>query len=232
LNAHPALYWGSAGYDLESAWLAIGDDNGEPPRGTLRVGHHEFDTTGVLGVSGAGASQKAFPGWLTIPSTRDLATGRRWHLFFAWALLANAAIYLIAGLAGGHFRRDLLLSRSERSPTRLAQDLWNHLRLRFPAGEATRVYNPLQKVSYLAVIGVIAPVIVVTGLGMSPAIDAIAPSVLSVLGGRQSARSLHFIAVNLLLLFFVVHIAALMAVGVWNELRSMLTGRYVIKAEN
>jgi len=172
----------------------------------------------------------AFPGWLTIPSYRDLATGRHWHFLFAWILVLNGLLYLIAAVFTRHLSRDILPSAAELSPRRLATELWHHLQLKFPRGEAARHYNPLQKIAYTGFVLVLAPLVVLTGLTMSPGIDAIAPWLLDLFAGRQSARSLHFIAVNLILLFVVAHLGALIAVGVWTELRSMLTGRYIIKA--
>ncbi len=198
LNAHPALYWGEGGFDPAHSWFHI------PTHG----------------------AQTAFPGWLTLPSYRDLATGRRWHFLFAWMLVINGAIYLLYSLVSRHLWRDLLPSAAELSPGRLAHELWQHLRLRFPEGEAARHYNTLQKLTYAGVVLLVAPLVVLTGLTMSPGFDAIAPFLLDLFGGRQSARSLHFIAVNLLVLFLIAHLGALLAVGVWNELRSMITGRY------
>ena len=229
-NAHPSLYWGQAGFSPADAWLTVGTDARDPERGMLRIGQTAIHTTGVLGVfrEQGVVMAKAMPGWLTIPSRRDLASGRRWHFFFAWVLVINGAIYLSTAIVGGHLRRDLWPARAEVSLKHLAADLLNHLRLRFPRGEAARHYNILQKLSYLAVILVLGPLIVLTGLTMSPGFNAVAPFLLDAFGGRQSARSLHFLAANLLLLFFIVHIAALLAVGVWNELRSMITGRFVL----
>lgn len=233
LNAHPALYWGDAGFDFDSAWIAIGNDGGDPPRGLLRLGARIFDTTGVLGVFGDedNVDVKAFPSWLTIPSYRDLATGRRWHVFFAWAFLVNGIIYLVFAAVSGHLKRDLFPDRVELAPRALIADARNHFQLRDPGGEAGRHYNSLQKVSYLAVILGLAPLIVLTGLAMAPGIDAPAPLLVEWLGGRQSARSLHFIAATLLVFFFVVHIGALLAAGVWNHLRSMVTGRFVVASK-
>ena len=173
----------------------------------------------------------AFPGWMLLPGYRDLATGRHWHFLFAWVLVLNGLLYLAASLLTGHLTRDLIPSFAELSPRRLATELWHHLKLQFPQGEAARTYNPLQKIFYAAVVLFVIPLVVLTGLTMSPGFDAIAPWLLDLFGGRQSARSLHFIGVNLLLAFVVVHLAALLAVGVFNELRSMITGRYVIKME-
>ena len=173
----------------------------------------------------------AFPGWLLLPGHRDLATGRHWHFLFAWVLVINGLIYLLAALVTRHLTRDIVPSVAELAPRRLAADLWHHLRLQFPTGEAARHYNPLQKIFYAGVLLVVIPLVVLTGLTMSPGFDAVAPWLLDLFGGRQSARSLHFIGVNLILVFLVAHLGALLAVGVWNELRSMITGSYVIRVE-
>ena len=104
LNAHAALYWGQTGFDRARAWLEIGDDGADPPHGTLRIGTATIYTTGLLGVfkNADGYEYKAFPGWITIPSWRDLATGRRWHFLFAWILVINGLIYLITSIATRH----------------------------------------------------------------------------------------------------------------------------------
>ncbi len=169
-----------------------------------------------------------FPGWATIPSFRDLATARRWHFFFAWVLVASSSTYLVFGLINRHIQRDLLPSRSEVAPRHVIRDIWNHLRLRFPTGEAARHYNVLQKLAYLGVIFGLAPVILVTGLSMSPGFDAACPWLVSLLGGRQSARTIHFAAAMLVALFILVHLVMVVLAGPWNEVRSMITGRYVL----
>jgi thiosulfate reductase cytochrome b subunit len=233
-NAHPALYWAEAGFDPNSAVFAIGDSGDENnPRGWLQVGSLRLDTTGLLGVSNQGdaLAVQAFPGWSTIPSWRDLSTGRRWHFFFAWVFVLNGLLYLSASIFTGHLRRDLFPRLAELSPRNIARSIWNHLRLRHPTGEAALRYNVLQKLSYVAVIFILIPMIALTGWAMSPGLNAAVSWLPELLGGRQSARLLHFVAANLLVLFVVVHLLALLSVGVWNELRAMVTGRYVVPEE-
>ncbi|MBK7902783.1 MAG: cytochrome b/b6 domain-containing protein [Proteobacteria bacterium] len=233
-NAHPALYWGDTGYDPSAAVLAIGDSGDESDlRGWLLIGSHRFDTTGILGVSNSDGAAHAipFPAWATIPSWRDLATGRRWHFLAAWVLVLNGLLYLVSSVATGHLRRDLLPQLAELSPRNIARALWDHLRLRHPRGEAALRYNVLQKLAYVAVIVVFVPMIVLTGWAMSPGLNAAAPWLPELFGGRQSARLLHFVAANLLVLFVIVHLLALLAVGVWNELRAMITGHFVVPEE-
>lgn len=224
-NAHPRLYWGAYGANLDPAWLEIGTAEG---RGFLRVGETRLDTTGVLGVSTqAGRLQAiAFPGWATIPSTYDLALARRWHLSFAWALALGLAAYAVASLANGHLWRDLRPRPAELSPRHLWAEVAAHARLRFPTGEAARSYNTLQKLAYLVVLLLLLPTMVLSGLAMSPAMNATWPWLLELFAGRQSARSVHFITTWLIVGFVVVHLLMVLLAGPVNEVRSMITGRY------
>jgi len=185
----------------------------------------------LLGVSRSDgqATARAFPGWLTLPSFQDLALGRRWHFFFAWCFVVNGIGYASYGLLSGHFRRDLMPARRDLAPRHLWQEIADHARLRFPKGEAARRYNPLQKLSYIAIVAVLLPTMVLTGLTMSPGIDAAFPPLLDLFGGRQSARTIHFITASLVVLFVAVHLAMVVLSGVWNNVRSMITGRYAIE---
>jgi thiosulfate reductase cytochrome b subunit len=201
-NAHPRLYWGQYGANTDAAFIQIGSQHAP--------------------------AEKAFAPWATLPSWQDLAGGRRWHFFFAWVLVFSSALYLLASFSNGHIRRDLLPSRAEISPGHLARELWNHLRLKF----AARHYNTLQKLAYLGVIFVLAPMMLVTGLTMSPGIDAAAPWLLDLLGGRQSARTLHFLTAMLIVLFIVVHLVMVLLAGPLNELRSMITGRFEVPPDS
>ncbi|MGH6834490.1 MAG: cytochrome b/b6 domain-containing protein [Methylocella sp.] len=235
--AHPALYWGQSGADADRPAFEIGADDSRdgPPVGFARIGSSKFETAGILGASRNASGEvvrRAFPRWVTLPSWRDLALGRRWHFFFAWAFVANLLVYFAAGLVNGHLRRDLLPSRQQLRPRSLLQDIGNHLRLKFPRGEAARQYNPIQKLAYLGVIGVLLPLMILTGLTMSPGMDAILPWLVDLFGGRQSARTVHFIAASLILLFVFVHVAMVFLAGPINELRSMITGRFLITVED
>ena len=228
-NAHPNLYWGKSGADPERAAFEITSKNSPQgdPVGLLRVGKHQINSTGVLGVSNDG-SERAFPGWATIPGERFLAAGRRWHFFFAWLLVINSTVYFAVSLARGHLKRDLLPTRIQLSPSHLIRDLWNHLQLKFPSGEAAKRYNALQKITYLGVLFILAPTILATGLTMSPGMDAGFPWLLDLFGGRQSARTVHFICAALVVAFIAVHLIMVLLAGPINELRSMITGRYVL----
>jgi thiosulfate reductase cytochrome b subunit len=228
-NAHPALYLGSAS-DFDNPVLAMRPmmhDN--QIYGVTTLLGWQFDTTGVFGLSGnaeTGYEDRAFPWWATLPGYRDLSMGRRWHFFFAWLFLFNGLAYLLWSLGSGHLRRDL--APSGRELKRLGASLWDHLRLRFPKGDEAKRYNVLQKLAYLAVALLLLPLMLLTGLAMSPGMDAAFPILLEIFGGRQSARTIHFITASAIVLFFVVHIVMVLITGVWNNLRSMITGRYVV----
>jgi thiosulfate reductase cytochrome b subunit len=226
-NAHPALYWGQKS-TFATPWVWI--DGREKPNGEFegftKIGGAEFTTTGVLGFSGDPGESRAFPAWATIPSYRDLASGRRWHFFFAWLFVINGLVYLAWSLIGGHLRRDLWPTRAQLSPRHILHEIATHARLRFPRGEEARTYNVLQKLTYLAVILVLLPLMLLTGLSMSPGFNAAAPWLLDVFGGRQSARTVHFLSAGLIVLFVLVHVLMVVASGLWNNLRSMITGRY------
>jgi thiosulfate reductase cytochrome b subunit len=235
-NAHPHLYWGQYGADAlpDPSFISIGAvEDGDTIKGVTRIGSLSLNTTGVLGASTEDGelSPRAFPAWITIPSYQDLATGRRWHFFFAWFFVINGLVYLLYGLIGRHFRRDIVPTKDQLTPGHLAQEIADHARLRFPKGEKARHYNSLQKLTYMAIIFIILPLMVLTGLTMSPGFNAIFPWLLDVFGGRQSARTLHFIAASLIVIFVIVHIVMVLVSGVWNNLRSMITGYYALKFE-
>ena len=226
-NAHPALYWGSAS-DFDNPFLTIGprvSDQGEQIGAVAILDQYMFETTGVLGLSREGA--RAFPGWATLPSPQWLAMGRHWHFFFAWLFVLNGLIYVTYSLVTRHLQRGLL--PTGRQIHQIGRTMREHLMLRFPEGEEARHYNVLQKLSYLAVLFVLGPLIVLTGLTMSPQVDAAWPWLLDLFGGRQSARTIHFLAALSLVGFALFHILAVLLSGAWNNLRSMLTGHYIIK---
>jgi thiosulfate reductase cytochrome b subunit len=229
-NAHPALYWGDIS-TFDDPWLMTGarQEADGSLRGVTRISGHEFTTTGFLGVStgitGAPAV-RGFPQWLTLPSYQDLATGRRWHFFFAWFFVLNGAAYLLYTLLSGHAWRDLIPTRHQLAT--LGRSIWDHMRLRFPEGEEARVYNGLQKLTYLPVVFILLPLMVLTGLAMSPGFNAVLPEIVTVFGGRQSARTIHFIVAFLLVVFVFVHVLMVVLSGLWNNMRSMVTGRYAI----
>jgi thiosulfate reductase cytochrome b subunit len=177
------------------------------------------------------AIQHGAPKWLTIPQYRSLVDGRHWHFFFAWLFVINGLVYLVSAIVGGHLQRDLLPGRDQLSPRHIAHEIATHARLKFPKGEAAKRYNVLQQGAYLGVILVLLPLMLATGLTMSPGFNVVAPWMLDLFGGRQSARTIHFLCASLIVAFVAVHLIMVVASGLWNNLRSMITGRYEIETE-
>lgn len=198
LNAHGQLYWGEFGANYDQPWFRVA---------------WVFETGRV-------------PGWLTIPSTYNLALARRWHLFFALVLAFALLAFMVASLLNRHFQRDLRVRAKELAPSQLAAEVRAHAELRFHDPENPRAYNGFQKLSYVAVIFVLLPLVIFTGLAMSPGMNAAWPWLTDVFGGRQSARSIHFIVAMLLAAFIIVHLALVILAGAWNEVRSMITGKW------
>jgi thiosulfate reductase cytochrome b subunit len=226
-NAHPILYVGDqSGFEFENYVFAItARETDEGLRGITNVLGGEFDTSGVLGTSGG--EDRAFPAWATIPSAQDLGTGRVVHFFFAWLLVATLVIWLIASLVNGHASRDLAPRMADLR--NLPRDLIDHIKLRL---HHARSYNTLQKLAYGGVLFVLFPLMILTGLAMSPGANALMPWLPELLGGRQTARTIHFLVMVLLVGFFVVHMLMILAAGPLNELRSIFTGWYRIDAAN
>jgi len=229
-NAHPALYWGKSSYTTKPPILEIRAEQGADGHesGVTQIFGHNFNTTGVLGVSDMQGmpNERAFPSWITIPGPQWLAMGRRWHMFFAWVLVLNGLAYVLYAVWSRHLTRDLAPTRTDwRS---IGQSIRDHLRFVHPAGEAARHYNVLQKVTYLVVIFGLLPLVILCGWAMSPRLDTAIPAWVDIIGGRQSARTLHFVGAWLLVAFVVVHVFEVVVSGLWNNLRSMVTGRYQI----
>ncbi|HET9640265.1 MAG TPA: cytochrome b/b6 domain-containing protein [Allosphingosinicella sp.] len=202
-NAHPRLYWGEYGANADHAWLALESSRAAP----------------------------AFPGWMTIPTSYNLAGARSWHFLFAWLLVVPGLLYGLWSFLNRHIQRDLAPRREELAPRHIWRDVRDHARLRFPTGEAARRYNILQKASYLGILFLLLPLVVLTGLTMSPGLDAAWPWLLDLFGGRQSARSIHFIAAALIAAFILVHLVMVVLAGPINEIGSMITGRYRLPKE-
>ena len=175
--------------------------------------------------------RRPFPGWATIPSRYNLAAGRIWHLAFAWLLVIGLVGFLLTSLWNRHVQRDLLPDRAELRPRHIWEDIKEHARLRFPTGEAALRYNTLQKISYAAVIFLFLPLMILTGLAMSPSIDAAWPWLPDLFGGRPSARSVHFIVAAAILGFIIVHLIMVVLAGPVNEIWSMISGRFRIPAD-
>lgn len=233
-NAHPALYWGRDSH-FADPWLSIGALNvpGGGIRGVTTIAGQRFATDGVLGASKVGDAStptaRAFPSWATIPGPQWLSMGRHWHFFFAWLFVINGIAYVLYALFSGHLKRDLLPTRGELR--HIGRSIKDHLLLRHPEGAAAQRYNVLQNIAYLVVIFGLLPLVIVAGLAMSPRLDTVFSGWVDLLGGRQSARSLHFLAATGLLLFVLVHLFEVLINGAWNQIRSMLTGWYTLPKE-
>ncbi len=226
-GAHPRLYWGEKGDASDPAIASIGARMG--PHGALHgvthIGAKTFDTTGVLGASMSHGHMVglAWPSWIILPGFQDLADARHWHFFFAWVLIFNGVAYLAWSLAIRHVQRDLWPTWKDIGL--LPRSVWEHVRNKHPTGEEAKRYNVLQKLAYLGLIALVLGM-VGTGLTMSPGIDAFAPWLLDLFGGRQSARTLHFVFASGIVLFIVVHVAEVFLAGPINETRSIVTGNY------
>jgi thiosulfate reductase cytochrome b subunit len=171
-----------------------------------------------------------FPSWMTLPGGQWLAMGRRWHLFFAWVFVVNGLVYVGYTIASRHLQRDLAPTRTDLRS--IGRSVIDHLHLRHATGEAARRYNVLQKLTYLFVIFGLLPFVILMGWALSPRLDTLAPGWVDIVGGRQSARTLHFIAAWALVAFVLVHVFEVLISGVVNNLRSMITGRYVVDNEH
>ena len=228
-NAHSALYWGKKA-TFATPWLSIqAEATPKGWRGVTQVGSWHFDTTGVLGASKVGGMMqpRAFPAWATLPSNTWLSLARRWHFFWAWVFAINGLIYIGSALLGGHLKRDIFPTGHDIAD--LPRDVIDHARFRFPTGwEATR-YHVLQKLAYFSTAFLVLPLIVLTGMTMSPGLNAAFPFLLDVFGGRQSARSIHFICAMAIVAFVVVHLVMVLLTNPFNQIRAMITGKFAIK---
>lgn len=231
-NYFPSLNWGRSSYTGDAPFFQITSHRTPHGRleGVTKVGGHAFDTTGVLGAAPTfrhGLQARAFPNWMTTPTS--LAESRRVHFFFAWLFAAAGLLYVAHAIVTGRLRRELLPTGEDW------RGFWpsvvDHLRLRRARGEAARHYNVLQKLSYLAVMFGLLPAIMLMGLAMSPWLDSVWPGWVDWVGGRQSARSLHFIGAWLVVLFVLVHVFEVVVTGARNNLRSMITGDYRVEPE-
>ena len=164
-----------------------------------------------------------FPGWATIPGYYSLAQARDWHITMAWPFALGLLVMWAVMLANGHFWRDIRTRPAEWHPKAVCHDVVQHLRFNFDhAGDAK--YNFLQRVAYGAVLGVLLPGMVLSGLAISPGFEPAAPWLVDVFGGRQSARSIHFLFAWGLFGFAVIHVALVLVTGPLRQLRDMITG--------
>jgi thiosulfate reductase cytochrome b subunit len=227
-NAHPALYWGQKSTfssPLASIDTAVIDDRRAR---VTRILGHQWVTTGTLGLSGNSEDPlpRAFPAWVTLPAQQDLAAGRSWHFLAAWVLVIGGLIYLAVGLATGHIRKDIIPTLQELAG--IKHSILEHLRFR---SATSPTYNVLQKLAYCFLLLAVFPALILSGLTMSPGMDAALPFLTAIFGGRQSARTVHFVAASTIVLFVVVHVIMVFVSGPLNLLRSMITGWFYLAPE-
>jgi Ni/Fe-hydrogenase b-type cytochrome subunit len=228
-NAFPRLHWGDK-TDPEDAFLSIAakDEDGDI-RGYTELFGHRFDTTGLLGLqyTERGPAARAFPSWITIPGFFWLAGGRRWHFFFGWLFTINGLLYFIHNLSNGHIRKFLFTAKSAaKVPAMILY--YFRLRRQSPQDEE---YNPLQKLAYTSVFLIFTPLVLLSGLAMSPQLNVAFNWLPAAFGGRQAARTIHFVLAFGFLLFTFGHVFMVLTTGMVNNMRSMITGWYREKVE-
>jgi thiosulfate reductase cytochrome b subunit len=212
LMVHPRLYWGNAGNDLTPALIEL------PISRNYKHGGWDKATAFFQGAAGPVSASRTYDifnqnGW-----------GRSLHFLAAWCLVLPGAVYLLAGLAGGHFRSRLVPRRKDLAPNLVWRDVLDHLRFRIPPADSSPQYGLLQKCAYCFVVFVAAPLITLTGLTMSPAVTSAFPILLRLFGGYQSARTIHFATFVALLLFVIVHVVMVIASGFRQNMRAMTVG--------
>jgi thiosulfate reductase cytochrome b subunit len=196
LISHPRFYWGEAGNILT------------PPLFQLPIP----------------ASRSTVPTGYGYVLPDQNGWSRSLHFQAAWLVVLTGLLYAVFGLLTGHFRRNLLPARTDLSWRALSMVIANHLRFRLASEPRASSYNVLQRLTYLFVIFVLFPIVIWTGLAMSPAIASAFPAAVIVLGGQQSARTIHFFVSVFLLLFLLVHIVMVCLAGFRDRMRPMITG--------
>jgi len=170
------------------------------------------------------ASRKSVPTGYDYTLPDQNGWSRSLHFQTAWLLAATGLWYFVSGLRSGHFRKNLLPLAADLSPGALAKVLGSHVRLKLAGGDQT--YNPVQRIAYVVVVFGAFPLMIWTGLAMSPAITSSFPFLVNVLGGHQSARTLHFFDTLFLVLFLLVHILMVYLAGFRKRMRGMIMGWY------
>lgn len=213
LMAHPRLYWGEAGNDLTTAWLEL----------PLGPNYHHAGWGQILPI------HQGVGGHISRVRIDEIFNKNGWarslHFLMAWLLVTAFVVYGGLGLITGHLRRDLTPRAADLAPRALGQDISAHLRLSSLRGAGGPPYGVLQKLAYFGVVIIALPVMVLSGMAMSPAIDAGYPLLPMVFGGAQSARSIHFLTLCLLALFLLAHLIMVIASGFWRQMRAMTWGR-------
>ncbi len=210
--AHPRLYWGEVGNNLTPALLEIPITNNHRPDELVQT------------VSFTEVSATAFSANRTYRIFNQNAWGRSLHFLGAWFLVISGLFYALAGVFSGHIKNDLLPRARELAPRALWRDMKKHLVLQFGPARSGPPYGLLQRCAYASVAFIALPLMLVTGLTMSPAVTAAYPILLNVFGGYQSARTIHFFAFAALVLFLVVHVAMVALTGFRRQMRAMILG--------
>ena len=213
LMAHPRLYWGEVGNDLTPPLIEL------PVSRNYKHGGYDKPVPLTENASGPRSANRTYDifnqnGW-----------GRSLHFLSAWFLVLPGFLYVLLGLASGHFRRHIWPRVRELSPRLLGRDLAAHLRFGVPEASGASRYGLLQKCAYSFVIFVAAPLMVATGLTMSPSVTAAWPFLLDLFGGIQSARTIHFFASAAIVLFVIVHVVMVIRSGFRRHMRAMTVGR-------
>jgi thiosulfate reductase cytochrome b subunit len=213
LMVHPRLYWGEAGNDLTPAFLELKISRNYQHGGWTRP------TPFFAGSSSPISAIRTYDifnqnGW-----------GRSLHFLAAWWLVVPGLLYLVNGLASGHFRSHVWPRRGELDAGRMRREVIEHLRLRVRAATGGPDYGLLQKLGYCFVVFIAAPLMTLTGLTMAPAVTAAFPILLTIFGGYQSARTIHFFTFAALLLFVAVHVAMVAMSGFVRQMKGMTLGR-------
>ena len=210
LMVHPRLYWGEVGNDLTEAWLELPISRNLDHGGIRDVTPiFEGDDSRVRAVVEYDMFNQN--GW-----------GRSLHFLAAWFLVLAGVVYVVSGVVTGHFRKHFV--PSDLTFRTLAHELGAHVRLRIRPATGGPQYGLLQKMAYLSVVFLLLPLVVVTGLGMSPAITASFPFLQSMFGGLQSVRTVHFLVFTALVLFAVGHVLMVVLSGFRRQIRSMTIG--------
>ena len=212
LMAHPRLYWGEVGNDLTPALIEL------PISRNYQHGGWDAARPFYQNAAGPVSASRTYDifnqnGW-----------GRSLHFLAAWWLVLPGALYLLAGIVGGHFRSHIWPQAREVAPRLIWHDVVDHLRLRIPPASSGPHYGLIQKLAYSLVVFGLPPLMVVTGLAMSPAVTAAFPFLLRLFGGYQSARTIHFVTFVALLLFVFVHVVMVIKSGFRRQIRAMTVG--------
>ena len=198
LISHPRFYWGETGNSLTPSLFSLPIP---ASRATVPTGYD-----------------------FVLPDQNGWS--RSLHFQAAWVAVFTGLLYMVFGLFTGHFRKNLLPAGADLSWRALSRVIANHLRFKRPGKEEAWSYNVLQRLTYLFVIFVLFPLVIWTGLAMSPAITSAFPSVVTVFGGRQSARTIHFFVSVFLVIFLFGHVFMVCLAGFKTRMRPMITGRF------